>query len=102
MHPGSAGSSAPGGVRSRPILVLRLALTPETFAWLMASESAPYRSTMLLCAVKGFVWHFPGLIFGVVKVGERGSLLGCGQDRHPRGLDVKLRGQIDGCFPAGA
>ena len=40
------------------------------------------RITMLLCLVKGFVWHFPGLISGVLKDGERGSLLGCGHDRE--------------------
>jgi hypothetical protein len=38
--------------------------------------------TMLLCLVKGFVWHFLGLISGVLKDDERGSLLGCGQDRE--------------------
>ena len=40
------------------------------------------RITMLLCLVKGFVWHFLGLIPGVLKGGERSILLGCGQDRE--------------------
>jgi hypothetical protein len=40
-----------------------------------------YRS-MLLCLVKEFVWHFPGLISGVLRDGERGTLLGCGHDRE--------------------
>jgi predicted ATPase len=33
-------------------------------------------------SVKAFVWHFPGLVSGVLKDGERGSLLGCGHDRE--------------------
>jgi hypothetical protein len=37
---------------------------------------------MLLCLVKGFMWHFPGLISGILKDGEWGSLLDCGHDRE--------------------
>jgi hypothetical protein len=37
---------------------------------------------MLLCLVKGFMGHFPGLISGILKDGERGSLLDFGHDRE--------------------
>src|SRR5262245_44764311 len=47
--------------------------------------------TMLLCLVKGFVWHFPGLISGVLKDGERDIFAGL---RTRQGRSTRVRGKL--------
>ena len=84
-------AESPGSARTRVAQV-------ENRSHSVSSVRSPSSLSMLLCLVKGFVWHFPGLIPGVLKDGERSILLGCGQDRHPRSLDVKRRA----CFRAAA
>ena len=49
------------------------------------------------------VYSSPGQVFQEPYAGTIEALLnGDHTERHPRSLDVKLRGQIEGSFPAGA
>ena len=43
---------------------------------------SPSSLSMLLCLVKGFVWHFLVSFLGPEEDGGRDGLLGCGQDKE--------------------